>query len=108
LRVAVSWDTGLEIISPMASGGYSEQASGFIESRGEGLFGMVWQVPDLGEAEQRATAAGHPPDSARLDCFLANPLWRERFSLALESNLEKVSGVAVTLIQLEPRDTTKP
>jgi hypothetical protein len=103
LRVAVSWATGLELIAPLGEEGFSGEAWDFLNTRGEGLFGLVWEVDELEAGEARAAAAGFPRKAERLDCLLANPVWRARFSVAMEAPLEPIAGVGVTLIRVEPR-----
>jgi len=103
IRVAISWATGLELIAPLDEpGGFPEQVRRILAERGEGLFGLVWEVTDLAAAEERARAAGPAVGARRIDCLASHPDWRERFSLALESSLGEIHGVRVTLIQLEP------
>jgi len=101
LRVSVSWDSGLELIAPLGEGAYAAPMRAHLDAKGEGVFGLVYRVPDLEAAEARATANGHPP-RGRIDCFTANPDWRERFSYAMEAPLEPIAGIDVTLIQLDP------
>lgn len=105
LRVAISWETGIEIIAPLASGAHSAHIRQYIDSHGEGLFGVVYQVADLDAADRRAAAHGHP-SRARLDPFEVNPGWRKRFSYLMESPLTPVAGVEMTLIQIGPRGTS--
>jgi hypothetical protein len=104
LRIAVSWDTGLELITPHGSGGFADHMRAHLDAKGEGVFGLVYRVPDLDAGEARAIAAGHPRQGDRINCFDANPEWRSRFLLALEAPIAPIAGIEVTLIQLDPAD----
>lgn len=101
LRVTVSWRTGIELIAPYGVEGYSEHMRAHIAQKGEGFFGLVYEVPDLASGEARAAQAGHPPHGARLDCLHANPKWSALFSQAIEAPIASIAGVDVTLIQLD-------
>lgn len=103
LRIAVSWETGLELITPHGSGEYAEQMRTHLRTKGEGVVDLVFRVFDLEEATTRAENAGYPARGERIDCLAANPAWRSRFSLATEAPLSPIEGLAVTLIQLAPQ-----
>lgn len=103
LKIAVSWDTGLELITPYGDGEYAEQMRMHLRAKGEGVVDLVFRVPDLEEAAMRAARAGYPARGPRIDCLAANPDWRSRFSLASEAPLSPIAGLAVTLIQLDPQ-----
>ena len=103
LRVAISWDTGIEVIAPLPAGGHSEQIRQHIDTHGEGMFGVVYQVEDIDAADRRAAAHDHP-SRARLDPFQVKPGWRGRFSYLMESPLTPIAGVEMTLIQMERRE----
>ena len=102
LRIAVSWDTGLELVAPHGSGAYADAMRARLDEKGEGIFGVVYRVPDLDVGEARAAQAGYPREGERINCLAANPDWRSRFALAMEASLAPMAGVDVTLIQLEP------
>lgn len=104
LRVALSWDTGVEIITPMAQGPYVESMWEILKTKGEGIFNLVYQVDDLSRAEQRAALHGRPCVGGHLDALEVQSAWRERFRIALEAPLTPIAGVSVTLIQLESRN----
>jgi len=55
VRVKVSWDGGIELISPIDN---NSMLAKFIEKRGEGLFGVVFTVSDIEEARARADKKG--------------------------------------------------
>lgn len=104
LRIAISLRAGVEIITPIGDGSYSDHMRDALRARGEGLLGLVFSVPDLDMARQTAVAAGHPPVGSVLDCFDANPAWRGRFKTMIEIGLPPVAGVMVTLAQAVARD----
>jgi len=58
VRVAISWDAGIELVSPLP--GRESPVARFLEERGEGLMGVVFAVDDLGEARRRAEEMGVP------------------------------------------------
>jgi hypothetical protein len=49
--VLVSWEGGLEIMSPVhETGTHAEQSRQFLAEKGEGVFSVVFNVPDLDAA----------------------------------------------------------
>ena len=56
IRVAMSWDAGIELVSPMPE--RESFVTEFIEQRGEGLMGVVFAVDDVEEAYKAAQALG--------------------------------------------------
>jgi len=103
LRIAISWESGLELITPHGDEGYAGPIRQHLAAKGEGMFGLIYRVGDIGEAERRAAAAGYPRQGERIDCFEGNPTWRERFDRADEARLAPIAGIDVTLIQLDPK-----
>lgn len=101
LRCTVSWRTGIELIAPHGTEGYAEHMRAHLAEKGEGFFGLVYEVPDLEAGQARAAKAGYEA-RGRLDCLHANPAWTALFSKAVEAPLTPIAGVDVTLIQLEP------
>ena len=56
IRVAMSWDAGIELVSPMPA--RESFVSEFIEKRGEGLMSVVFAVDNVDEAYKAAQALG--------------------------------------------------
>jgi methylmalonyl-CoA/ethylmalonyl-CoA epimerase len=56
IRVAMSWDAGIELVSPMPD--RESFLTEFLEQRGEGLMGVVFAVDDVDEAYKAAQALG--------------------------------------------------
>jgi len=56
IRVAMSWDAGIELVSPMPD--RESFITEFLEQRGEGLMGVVFAVDDVEEAHTAAKALG--------------------------------------------------
>jgi methylmalonyl-CoA/ethylmalonyl-CoA epimerase len=56
IRVAMSWDAGIELVSPMPD--RESFITEFLEQRGEGLMGVVFAVDDVEEAHKAAQALG--------------------------------------------------
>lgn len=55
LRAMVSWDGGIELISPTDA---NSMVAKFLDKRGEGLFGVIFKVGDIEEARARAEDKG--------------------------------------------------
>jgi len=100
-RAVVSWDAGIEIISPLSQGGFSEYLRDILKSKGEGIFSVVYQVKDLESAEQQAATHGYPRMGDYIDGLKVREEWCERFTMLKEASLSPIAGVAVTLIQIE-------
>lgn len=102
LKASVSWQSGMELIAPHGTEGIADSLRAHLAERGEGVIGLVYEVPNLAEAEARAAAAGHaPPRGEHIDCLASQPAWKSLFSLAQEAPLQPLAGVQVTLIQLD-------
>ena len=57
--VLVSWEGGLEIMSPIyETGTLAEQSRQFLAEKGEGVFSVVFNVPDLDAAISGVTGLG--------------------------------------------------
>ncbi|MBW1901547.1 MAG: VOC family protein [Deltaproteobacteria bacterium] len=56
IRAALSWDAGIELVSPMP--GRESFITEIIEQRGEGLIGVVFAVDDVEEAHKAAQDLG--------------------------------------------------
>lgn len=103
LTVAISFGAGVELMAPYGEDGYAAMARDHLAQHGEGVFGLVFGVDDLAAAEARAAEAGYPRRGERLDCFVAQPAWRERFASMQEAVLGSVAGIEMTLIETRPR-----
>lgn len=57
IRVLISWEAGVEIISPLGEGSVGRQAREFLETRGEGVYATLFEVDDLEEAVAQAESA---------------------------------------------------
>lgn len=55
-RVAIDWDTGIELIMPIP--GRDSEYAAFLQERGEGLLGMDFITDDLEEVRRRAERMG--------------------------------------------------
>jgi methylmalonyl-CoA/ethylmalonyl-CoA epimerase len=56
IRVAMSWDAGIELVSPMPD--RESFITEFLEQRGEGLMGVVFAVDDVEAAHKAAQDLG--------------------------------------------------
>jgi len=104
LKVVKSWDTGVEIISPLPEGGYSGYLRDFLKSKGEGMFNLIYRVNNLQSAESHAAAHGYPPVGDCQDALEVHKEWRKRFTMLKELPLSPIAGVPVTLVQAEVVD----
>lgn len=61
VRIYMSWETGLEILSPLPEhdSEFQRMLVAALADRGEGVMAVVFGVPDLQEARERARLAGH-------------------------------------------------
>lgn len=62
-QVYMANSAGMQVMAPVAnaSAAFAERLSKHLATRGEGVFGVVYGVPDLSAAKRRATAAGFTP-----------------------------------------------
>ena len=58
LRIAMSWDAGIELVSPLPD--CDSKVKRTIETRGEGLIGVVFNVDDIEKAREAAEELGIP------------------------------------------------
>lgn len=71
VQTYVAWDAGLELIAPfespdarpIAEHPVASKLAAHLDEHGEGIFGVVFRVPDLEEAVARASALGYAPSS---------------------------------------------
>ncbi len=56
VRTVFSWDGGIELVAPIEGAGSHLDA--ILESRGEGLIGVVWAVPDADASKAAAERHG--------------------------------------------------
>ncbi|WP_072807465.1 hypothetical protein [Rhodococcoides yunnanense] len=63
VRIYMSWETGLEILSPLPNydSDFNRMLVAALAERGEGVLAVVFGVPDLEEARERARLAGYSP-----------------------------------------------
>ena len=99
IRAMVSFERGIEFITPSGTGPFRRILENHLATRGEGLFTLVWGVDDLTAAETRAAAAGFPRQGGRIDCFRANAAWKLQYSRLLEAPLPPVAAVNLMLIE---------
>ncbi len=106
VRVAMSWDAGIELCSPLPGrNSYIEQ---IIEKQGEGLVGVVFCVDDVEEAHSRAREMGVSVvatidyDQKTIDDQLEG-----RFKKYKEYMLgaDRLCGVGMIVGQIEPKES---
>ena len=104
--VAVSWNAGIELISPMDGREKDSMISPFLEEKGEGIVNIVFGVSDAEAAKTRAEGAGiesyHSVDFTQeeidkhLDGLFKN--YKEFFLNSFEQ-----CGFGIALGQLDPK-----
>lgn len=104
LNVAMAFEAGLEIVSPVNDLGFGPAMRAEIARNGEGFQQFILEVPDLEAADTRAREQGWDSQGFRVDCFNANPAWREAYARMEEAPLPPIADVSVTLIEMEPHD----
>jgi len=75
----LDWDSGMEVYAPSDRMLAADRFE-FLEEHGEGVFRVIFGVPDIGEAVTRARAMGHAVP-IEVSAFDLNPQWRDRFQL---------------------------
>ena len=108
IRGAVSWDAGVEFVSPLPE---SDAAMGravrrFIEEHGGGLFSVVLSVDDVDEAPARAKEVGiRVTGLVEFDQEQIGRFLQDRFSKFKQYVLKATDtcGAQVVLGQLEPK-----
>ena len=58
VRVLMSWDGGIELVAPLEGAGSHVDA--ILDTKGEGLIGVVWAVADADRAKEAAERLGVP------------------------------------------------
>ena len=56
VRMAFSWDAGIELVAPIAGRGSFVES--ILEERGEGLIGVVWAVADADASKEAGAGLG--------------------------------------------------
>lgn len=101
LRIMVSLESGLELITPDPSlGSPPERFTRFLAERGEGVYDVVYGVRDLDETA--AKAAGFGVGVTHRGSFADLPPWQGRFDVLDEAHLEPFLGMHLTLGRIEP------
>ena len=109
LQVAISWDAGIELVSPLAD--RDTKVKHIIETRGEGLIGVVFLVDDIekarGAAEELGIPVGYTVDYSQEQI---DKYHQGRFSKFKEYMLDSRSthGVGAIIGQIEPRCSGDP
>jgi len=101
LRIMVSLESGLELISPDSSlGPAPERFTRFLADHGEGVYDVVYGVRDLDETAAKAAAFG--VGVTHRGSFADLPPWKGRFDVLDEAHLEPHLGMQLTLGRIEP------
>jgi len=101
VRVAISWDAGIELQTPLDEANDSPVARSLRE-RGEGLVGFVFRVRDLESTLDRLGAYGYSP-VAKVDGLAGGAPWYDRFTVLEEAFFTDFFGTTFALAQVEER-----
>jgi hypothetical protein len=87
-KIYVSWDTGLEVISPI-----SENAPAYkhLKEKGEGPYAMVFGVSNIEEAKERAQKLGFTPGEI-INATQGSEPWSYRMERVHEVFVGKILG----------------
>ena len=115
IRIAISWETGLELISPIrGSEGAGAVAANQILARGEGIFGVLFGVDDMEAALSRARLAGYTPGTLIRGGLDPNVPWAGKYTTFLESHIGKIMDTDFMYCLVEypraksvPQDTSR-
>lgn len=115
IRIAISWETGLELISPIrGSEGAGAVAANQILARGEGIYGVLFGVDDMEAALSRARLAGYTPGTLIRGGLDPNVPWAGKYTTFLESHIGKIMNTDFMYCFVEyprtknaPQDTRK-
>lgn len=100
----IDWESGMEIYAPRVRE-LAEDRFKFLEEHGEGVFRVVFGVPDIDDAVARARGMGHDVP-VQLTAFDLNPSWRDRFDRMDEAFVaDTVHGVRIAFSQIEPKES---
>lgn len=106
IDVAISWDAGIELCSPMTGREKDSAISPFLEENGEGIINIVFGVSDADLAKERAESAGVPSFHSvdfcqdEIDAHL-DGLFRTYKEYFLNS--AEQCGFSMTLGQIDPK-----
>jgi hypothetical protein len=111
IRSWVDWDSGLEVFAPAGTAAdldatgplaaFLDMIHAHLDTRGEGLFSIVFGVADIDAACERAAAAGASVATKHDGPDPSWP-WAHRFTRIQEAELGYVNGVYLVLGQVEP------
>jgi hypothetical protein len=91
IRIAISWETGLELISPVrGSEAEAAVAAKQILERGEGIYAVLFGVDDMQAALRRARSAGYTPGTLIQGGSDPNVPWAGKYKTFLESHIGKI------------------
>jgi methylmalonyl-CoA/ethylmalonyl-CoA epimerase len=106
ISVAIAWDAGIEVCAPLPGRENDSAVSAFLESHGEGVMNVFFNVTDGEAAMERAIRHGHRSvhaldySQAEIDQHLGGLFQRYQ-----EFNLDtaKSCGFAVSLARIEAK-----
>jgi hypothetical protein len=102
LIMYIDWDSGIEIMAP-TNPEIAVNQQKFLDEHGEGVFRVVFRLPDRDDALARAESMGVNVAS-RYDVLDTFPQWGSRFKKALESHLGPVHGVQFNFAEMERQE----
>jgi len=106
IDVAISWDAGIELCSPMTGREKDSAISPFLEENGDGIVNIVFAVSNANSAKEQAESAGVPSFHSvdftqdEIDAHL-DGLFRTYKEYFLNS--AEQCGFSMTLGQIDPK-----
>jgi hypothetical protein len=88
LRIGISWDTGLEVVSPLPGSDRPAalETRRMLRRRGEGIYAVLFGVPDMEAALVRAREAGYEP-GVLIQGGDPNRPWAGKYTKFLEARI---------------------
>jgi methylmalonyl-CoA/ethylmalonyl-CoA epimerase len=103
LRIEFAEAAGIEVIAPTDDEvGRQSIAQSYLDDHGEGVFGMVYRVPDLDGAASAAERRG--VEVVRRVSFTGRAPWSEKYDALEEAHLAPLHGMRVTLGRIDYKD----
>nr|WP_087573181.1 MULTISPECIES: hypothetical protein [unclassified Sphingomonas]AJW29509.1 hypothetical protein pJE1_087 [Sphingomonas sp. JE1] len=103
VRVFLSWESGLEVVSPTdESKAFAQAVRKHLDERGESLFAVVFGVPDLADAQAHARSLGHDADFVVDD--LGRGPWSNKLLTMKEAVVGEIFGATFAFGEIRYRD----
>jgi hypothetical protein len=101
LLVWVDWDSGMEIFTPVDPEKAVAQRT-FLDTHGEGIYRICFNVRDRDATLARAQEMGYPA-AAKYDIRDLHPDWDARFSVGKESHIAPIFGLSLNICEIQEK-----